>query len=467
MSQSKSKEDMKEAMSNMETLTISQMEKYAKNKNVNGFYYTGSVSFNGNSKLDPVDTTGTSESSEEETSSSSTDNANAPGGNGQGMPESPDGDNDDKGGKGGRMGQQGDFTVTGYSSDEAMTDFVDGTKTITSGKMFDENDTGNNCVISEELATYNSLKVGDKIKLTNPNDESETYKFTVVGIYKSKSTSDSTNDMMGGFSPTFDSANQIYTSYDNLKNIVTKSTKNATTSTDSTTGMETTTALRMQENGTYTFKNIESYENFKKTVEKKLGDNYSVVSNDVDSYENSLVPLENLSKYAGYFLIIILAIGGLILIVLNIFNIRERKYEIGVLSAIGMKKSKIALQFITELLCITCIAIVLGAGSGAITSVPITNKLLEQQVENSTKETQQTKENFGRDAINGKNNDNKAPNMKGDNKVSYISEISSATNVTVILQLIGIGLLLTIVAGGVAMISILKFDPLRILSSRD
>ena len=57
-------------------------------------------------------------------------------------------------------------------------------------------------------------------------------------------------------------------------------------------------------------------------------------------YEQSAQPLENLVKFEGYFLIVILLIGAIILIVLNVFATRERKYEIGVLSAIGMKKAR-------------------------------------------------------------------------------------------------------------------------------
>lgn len=48
---------------------------------------------------------------------------------GQGMPDDA-----------GRMGTQGDFTITGYSSDEAMTDFLSGASTITEGSVFDESD---------------------------------------------------------------------------------------------------------------------------------------------------------------------------------------------------------------------------------------------------------------------------------------------------------------------------------------
>ena len=38
---------------------------------------------------------------------------------------------------------------------------------------------------------------------------------------------------------------------------------------------------------------------------------------------------------AGWFLAVILIIGAVVLVVLNVLNVRERKYEIGVLTAMG------------------------------------------------------------------------------------------------------------------------------------
>ncbi len=70
-----------------------------------------------------------------------------------------------------------------------------------------------------------------------------------------------------------------------------------------------------------------------------------------------------------------------ILIVLNIFSVRERKYEVGVLTAIGMKKSKVSLQFILETFMVTIVAIIAGGIIGAASSVPITNSLLASQIE--------------------------------------------------------------------------------------
>mgnify|MGYP000373388934 CR=1 FL=1 len=239
--------------------------------------------------------------------------------------------------------------------------------------MFAEGTADNTCVISSELASYNDLAVGDTITLSNPNQEDETYTLTIAGIYETESTSDSASSMMGGFMAGADSSNQIYVSYQILETILTQSEENATTTTDSTTGETTTTALRSMLNGTYAFDSVSDYEKFQDEVkEMGLSDGYTVSSSDLTSYEESLEPLQHLSEYAGYFLMVILAIGAVILIVLHIFAIRERKYEIGVLAAIGMKKWKIAVQFLTESLCITFCALIIGAGIGAVSSVPVT-----------------------------------------------------------------------------------------------
>lgn len=50
--------------------------------------------------------------------------------------------------------------------------------------------------------------------------------------------------------------------------------------------------------------------------------------------------------------------------------------------------------------------------------------------------------------------------------VSYIDSITSATDLTVVLQLVGVGILLTIVSSLAAIITITRYEPLKILSSR-
>ena len=386
------------------------------------------------------------------------------------------------------MGQQGDFTLVGYSSDEAMVEFLDGTCKIVDGNVFEEGTEKYQCIITDELATYNDISVGDVIKIANPNDEEEIYELEVVGTYNNSQSTVTMGGMMQGFSTSSDAANQIYLSYNALNTIIAASSENAEESTDSETGITKTTALPNQTSGTYVFSTVEDYEAFSKDVyDAGLSEDYTVSSGDVSQYENSLLPLENLSEMAMYFLIVVFAIGGVILVVLNIFNVRERKYEVGVLTAIGMKKSKVSLQFVLETLIVTIAFVIIGGSIGAVGSVPVTNSLLASQIEAQQTQRENDGDAFGRDTNfdrGGMPGGMPGGNMSGGSMPSmpnfedfsndfmgtatdYVQEVSTATDLGVLLQLLGIGVLLALVASAASVIFITRYDPLKILANRD
>lgn len=141
-------------------------------------------------------------------------------------------------------------------------------------------------------------------------------------------------------------------------------------------------------------------------------------------------------------------------------NIRERKYEIGVLRTIGMKKSLLTLQFVSELMMVALVSLVIGAGIGALVSVPISNSLLEQEISSASEQVGNVNENFGR---------GDKPNMEkvsGVAKVEAFDSIDAVVDFKVLVQLFGIGIVLTLVSSSAAMISIQKFSPLTILKER-
>jgi len=448
--------------------SLDELQTYSTAESVKSFYYTLTTSLNANDDITPIDTTGSF--SRDDTSSTS-NSTQQPGG-GMGGVNSK---------FGGMMGTQGDFSVVGYSSDEAMTSFINGTCTITDGAMFDEGTSDLNCIISDELATANDLAVGNTVTLLNPNDEAETMTFKIVGVYNNSQSSVANTGTIG-FSTSSDAANQIYTSYSAIKSVIDTSATNATSTEDSTTGLTSSTAISNQLAGTYVFADVDDYNAFK-TQAKALGlaDTYTVSSSDLTSFENSLKPLDNLSKIATYFLVVVFGIGAIILIVLNIFNIRERKYEIGVLTAMGMKKSKVAAQFVIELFTVTLIAIIIGAGIGAATSVPVTNTLLASQIQSTTESATKVQGNFGRSTGAGTAGTNAPPASTSNNTnglmgsvgsaftsaTNYVSNVSYSTDLTVILQLIGIGILLTLVSSLSAVTFIMRYEPLKILTSRN
>lgn len=455
--------DMKDAFQNMTALSLEEMQTYAKSQYVKDFTYTLTTSLNAGEGLEAVDTSGSSDS----------------GGNAQDQqpPNLPDG------GMGGRfplegMGAQGDFTLVGYSSHSAMTAFVAGTCQVTDGEVFDEAAAEPVCLISDELATLNGLQVGDTLALVNPNDETETVTLTIAGLYHNSAAGAEQGGMMKGFSAASDPANQVYLSYPALKAITDASAAAAVTSTDEETGVTSTTALRAQTAGVYSFADTAAYEAFQADARAMgLSEDYAVTSTDVEAYEQSLLPLQNLSKFAAWFLLVVLLIGGAILIVFHIFNIRERKYEIGVLTAIGMRKSRVALQFLTELFTVTFVFLLLGTAIGGAASVPVTNALLASQI--SAQETQQAnrQQNFGRPGgMDGGGADAAPADLPtgggggfrgmGRQMVSYLSDVSSATDWVVVLQLLGIGLALTLLSACVAVAAVMRYEPLKILSER-
>lgn len=455
------KSQFSQMMGNASALTLDEYILYSEAESVNDFYYTATISLDGTEGIEAVTS---------EASSDTEDNAEDafPGG---------------RGGKINEMmgGASGDFSLTGYSSETAMTSFIDGTAAVTDGSVFEEGGSENDCIISEELAAYNSLEVGDVFSLANPGNSEETYDFTITGIYSDSSSNQGFETMMGNsFS---DPANRIYLSSAALISLTDASKESSVTVTDETTGQETETALTPVISATYVFDDTDSYYRFEDEVrEMGLSDSYSVSSQDITSFESSLVPLDTLSTMAGWFLLVLLIIGAVILVVLNIFNVRERKYEIGVLTAMGMKKRCVAMQFLCEIFAVTLASVIIGLTIGAVSALPVANALLENQISSSEAQNTQTEKNFGRGepgaAVPGDiPDDNAQPpeivktgfmdNIFGGRAADYISEINSAMNFTVVLQMLGIAVLLTLVSGAVSMLFVMRYEPLKILANRD
>ncbi len=473
-------ESMQDVLKSLSGLSLEEMQIYSAADSVQDFYYYATVSLSGNNGLEPLNKD--DHSSIEAAISDAMPTDRGPGG---------------MMGPGGEMSSVedimasinfgGDFVLYGYSSDIAMEDFRDGTCYITSGQMFEQGTGDYVCIIDDELATYNDLQVGDQITLCNPGMRSERFVFSIVGIFKNTAdVSAQTQD---------DPANHILTSYTVTHDIVEKSRvyrdpASVESSVETEDGRrveqlltddgalvikgrpeddseeyENEEALSETVVGTYLFDSIEDYDAFEKQVyELGLSENYTVTSSDVAAYEASLVPLENLSAYANTFLYIILGIGAVILIGVNVFNIRERKYEIGSLTAMGMKKRKVAVQFITELTLVTFLGIILGSLLGAGLSTPVANMLLASQIEYEESSSESMNANFGREVSNASV---KPHGGDVEGEVEYVGTIEFSFDTAIVYKMIIIGALLAFASSTAAITYILRYDPLEILAERD
>lgn len=375
------------------------------------------------------------------------------------------------------MASMNDFTVISYNADIAMPEY------LSSLGVLSPDDEKLNCVISKSLAEENELEVGKTFTLKNPDNEDETYKFTVAGIFDS-SESEESKDTSSNASFT---DNYIYISSTAMETILKNSEKTnpvSESSDGSNEEEEESKALSANYKGTFIFANLDNYNKFSES----LGEDYTLVSSDVSNYEQSISQLETLGKYATYFLIVIFIIGAFVLIIINLFSIRNRKYEIGVLTAIGMKKRKVAAQFVIELFVVTFAALIIGSAAGSVASVPVTNSLLvtinSEETSGANTASMPGQPPAVADSSSSNSLDKTDPgNMTppggsggdfrqmmgrfGGNMNNYIASINSATDVNVILQMILVGMGLTLISSAAAVTFVMRYEPLKILNNRD
>lgn len=446
----KSQEEMIEAFNNIESITEEQIKSYGDSKYLSSYYYTYDLSVNATGLTEATDslvkeTTTTETETSTRTEQFGSSNHGGPPGEGGGSRTTTDRKTTTTRTERifNEKAENGAFKLIGYNSYDDMKDFVSGNYTITKGEVSSDF-TSDTCVISEELATLNNLEVGSKITIENPNDSSKTYEIEVTGIYKENT--DSSSDMGKMFT---NSANQIITNVNFVKKVLAGNSE-----------------LKANITPTFIVKDKDSVEKFTKEItEKGLSSNYQVTSN-LDSIEGATESIKNVRVFATTFLIITLIIGGVVLIVINMINIRERKYEIGVLRTIGMKKSKVSLQFMFELLVVCIAALTIGAGIGSMTSVPVANSLLANEIENASSQYESINNNFGHKDDNNKSNEKHDRPSFGIAQVEQVDKIDAVVNMKVLIELLGIGVALTIAGSLASMIAISRFSPLSILKER-
>ena len=478
----KSQEEMIKAFNEIENIKEEEVIKYGDSEYLENYYYTYDLSVNAKDIKEATDSLVKETTTTKTETTTRTHRFGNSGNNRPGMP--PGGD------MGGsrtttsrrttttktekifnEKASSGAFNLIGYNSYDDMKDFINGNYTITSGEVSSDF-TSMTCVISEELATLNSLEVGSKITIIDPKDTSKTYELEVTGIYKENT--DSSDNMANMFTS---SANQIITNVTVVKKI-----------------LEGNSNLEATITPTFIVKDSESVELFSNEVKEKGLSSYYQVTSNLEEIENATESIKNVRVFATTFLIITLVIGGVVLVVINMINIRERKYEIGVLRTIGMKKSKLSMQFMFELLVVCIFALLLGAGIGSFTSVPIANSLLSNEIENANSKYENINNNFGRGRSSNSGEETKEENkettssdeQKEENKetteeakeenrpepnfgiarVNQIDNIEAVVDIKVLAELLGIGILLTLIGSFASMIAISRFSPLTILKER-
>lgn len=380
-------------------------------------------------------------------------------------------------GEGGMMrspGMNGNYKLMGDSWEE----FNEGLRSLESGRLPESDGEG---VISDELRDLNSLGLGDIITFTAnmsvdaPADMSSdnvqegdkvtvdgieytasitgmgtvrlqrevTYPLTVVGVYHDL-TDEYANDNMPK-SAGFNRRNEILTTLDTL--IAQRKT--------SETGVNV--------NVTYYLKSPEMLEPFEAEVRAKGLDDLFNVNTDTASYEKVVKPVEGLKSISITFMVVVIILGSIILLLLASISIRERKYEIGVLRAMGMKKAKVALGLWFEIFTVTCLCLVIGLAAGTVAAQPVSDMLLQNQAETAQSNAAQGAMMMGPGGMQLGG----AQLGGAQTSANPLSEMKISLDFVTISEIIAISILLASFAGFVSISKITKYEPIKILMERN
>lgn len=345
------------------------------------------------------------------------------------------------GGKKTSSSSTGNLTISGVSATSTLSTFTGGTAKIVKGRGINASDAGtNNVVIEKQLAKKNSISVGDTITIKSGSTK---YKLKVVGIYSSSSTSS-----VGGMASS-DPSNTLYTSYTFANKL--KGSKYAGTA----------------DSVTYTLSDPSKSSQFTKYAKSLISTSKYSLTVDKSTYESMLTPLNNVKNIASKIVWLVAIAGTIILALIIILMIRERRYEIGVLLSLGEKRSKVIAQFFVELFMVMLVALVIAGVGGKYLGNAMGKQLLSQSTTTTTTTTSSTPSN-GAPGGGGGHQQGGAPSGGGAMNSSQQSKqttasIDTTVSVTSLIKLGGFGLAIIFLSIMIGSLGILRLQPKKIL----
>ncbi|OAB35312.1 ABC transporter permease [Paenibacillus glacialis] len=350
--------------------------------------------------------------------------------------------NDDKGGGsvGGSIGgSQGNMTmpntfIHGVRSSDLLKEFTEETNKMIEGRSITSEDKDKKvALVEKQLAEDNNLQVGDELKIKTTN-ETSTVELEIIGIYET-STMDSN---METAPPLFHPSNKVYVSYGSLKEFSENKDMKGTPI----------------DKAIYYLNDPDHIDDFK-AEGKKTGIDFDLFKLDAHDalYKKMIGPIENMAATSKWIIYLVSITGSIILGLIIMLTIKERRKELGILLAIGEKKGKLIGQLLVEVLCIAALAFSLSIFTGETVSQTMGDSLLQKEVTASEEQENNLEAPtfmFGMNDDQGKD-------------VDPINHIDVGVTSQDVLKLGGLGLIIAILSTILPALSILRLNPKDIL----
>lgn len=321
--------------------------------------------------------------------------------------------------------------IIGTNNPHQLNAQTGNTAKLTSGQYIDGSKDSNDAMVSTSMASKNNLKVGSTFTAYGTT-------LTAVGIYDTGSEAGNsaiivslpTEQRLSGQSGDVTNAVATVDSLDNLSS--------------------TTTSIK-----------------------NTLGSSADVTSS-LDQANEAVQPLNNVKNISLFSLIGAVVAGAVIILLVMVMIVRERKREIGVLKAIGGSNLKIMVQFMSEAVTLTILSAIIGLIIGIAAGSPVTNMLVtSSSSSNSASSAQFGSSGPGRISVSRSNGGSTTFHRPTGGFLSRnagslrnsLSNIHANVGWSIILYGLGAAVLIAIVGSALASILIAKVRPAEVIRS--
>jgi len=285
---------------------------------------------------------------------------------------------------------------------EDILDFKEKKGKLLEGRTFEKDEIkngANSAIISKKLAAENNLSIGDTFVLKNevydfsgmdpsrgvqinedtPISATREVALKVVGIFEpleaknEEKKADEQKDFMADFLNK-EYQNTIYVA-NSLAEKETQFQREETAKTNPDMAN-----YPNEYNPTYVLKSPEDSEKFKEEITPQLSDSYKITASS-DSYNSIAAPIKSMSKLSRY--VLIASVGATLLIIglVVLLFVRDRKHEFGIYLSLGEKRGRVLSQVIIEVAVVAFVAIGLSVFSGNYLAGGISNSMIQSQIE--------------------------------------------------------------------------------------
>ncbi|SEN56864.1 putative ABC transport system permease protein [Amphibacillus marinus] len=286
-----------------------------------------------------------------------------------------------------------------------VTDIEEGNATLIAGRVFNEEEITNGAMVtlvSTKVADLNNLSVGDTVTLSNvlydysvdsvseyPVLEERDIPLEIIGIFETRAAKEQRegDDNEGSNNPDqeyFDQEfqNRLYVSNEVIKNEVNWEMQVMIENND-----EYAELYQDEDNFEYytpyfILNSVQDSEAFIEEATVLLPPLYHVISS-LDQYEDIAGPIESISNLSNYVLIFAVVATILIISLVVLLFLRDRKRELGIYLSLGERKGRVIGQIMIEVAIVAIVAISVSLFTGNLLAENVSESLIEANTSTS------------------------------------------------------------------------------------